>query len=162
MVLGLSLSAFTQLHVAISLIAILTGCFALWGMLAGKKLVGWTDIFLLTTILTSVTGLMFPLSGITPAFVVGVISLGLLALAVAALYAFQLSGAWRTVYVATAVTSLYLNVFVLVAQGFQKLPVLHGLAPTQSEPPFAIAELIVLGAFIALGVLAYRRFAATV
>jgi hypothetical protein len=158
MVLGLSLSAFTTLHVVISLIGIATGLIVLYGMLAGHRMNGWTALFLLTTILTSVTGFLFPFNGWLPSHAVGAISLVVLAAAVFALYVFRLSGAWRWIYVASALAALYLNVFVGVVQAFQKLAVLQPLAPTQSEPPFAIAQLVVLAIFLAAGFLAVRRF----
>jgi hypothetical protein len=147
-----------QIHVILSLIGILTGLVVLYGLLTGMSLGAWTAIFLATTILTSVTGFPLPPFGFDPPRAVGVISLVLLALAVAALYAFRLAGAWRWIYVGSAVAALYLNVFVAVAQSFQKLPPLHALAPTGSEPPFLASQLVVLAVFIALGVVAARRF----
>jgi len=158
MILGLSLSAFTTLHVVISLIGIASGLVVLYAMLGSQRPGGWTALFLATTILTSVTGFMFPIGGLTPGLIVGAISLALLALALLALYVFRLAGSWRRVYVATALAALYLNVFVGVVQAFQKLAFLQPLAPTQSEPPFAIAQLAVLAIFLALGFLALRRF----
>jgi hypothetical protein len=156
--LGLSLSAFTMVHVVISLIGIATGLLVLWGMLGSQRMGGLTAVFLITTVLTSVTGFMFPFNGLLPSHVVGAISLVVLAVALIALYLFRLEGAWRWIYVVTAVIALYFNVFVGVVQAFQKFAVLHALAPTQSEPPFAIAQLIVLALFIWLGYLAVRRF----
>jgi hypothetical protein len=147
-----------QIHVVLSLIGILTGLVVLYGLLTGMSLSAWTAIFLTTTILTSVTGFPLPPFGFDPPRVVGVISLVLLGLAVAALYGFRLAGAWRWIYVGSAVAALYLNVFVAVAQSFQKLPPLHALAPTGSEPPFLVSQLVVLAAFIVLGVVAARRF----
>jgi len=158
MVLGMSLSTFTLLHVVISLIAILTGLVVLYGMLTSRRLDAWTGIFLVTTVLTSVTGFFFPFEHLLPSHVVGIISLALLAIAIIALYLGHLAGAWRWLYVATAIASLYLNVFVLVAQAFQKIGPLHALAPTQSDPPFAIAQAIVLVVFVVLGVKALRTF----
>jgi len=158
MTLGLSLSAFTTLHVVISLIGIASGFVVLWGMLGSQRLGGWTALFLGTTILTSVTGFMFPLGGLTPGLVIGAISLVLLALALLALYVFRLAGPWRWVYVATALAALYFNVFVGIVQAFQKLAFLQPLAPTQSEPPFALTQMVVLAIFLALGFLAVRRF----
>jgi hypothetical protein len=130
----------------------------LLGKIGGHRLPGWTALFLVTTILTRVTGILFPFSQLLPSHIVGAISLVVLALALVALYAFRLGGAWRWVYVVTAVLALYLNVFVGVVQAFQKLAFLHALAPTQSEPPFAVAQAIVLAAFVLLGFLAVRRF----
>ena len=158
MMIGLSLSAFTTLHVVLSLIGILAGIVVVLGMLGARRLPGWTLLFLLTTILTSVTGLLFPFSGLLPSHVLALISLGVLALAVLALYVFHLQGLWRWVYVVSAVLALYLNVFVGVVQAFQKVAFLQRLSPTQSEPPFLIAQFAVLAIFILLGVWAVRSF----
>jgi hypothetical protein len=154
----MEVNAMLQIHVLLSLIGIVSGFVVLYGLLLGRPLGGWTALFLATTILTSVTG--FPLApfGFDPARAVGVISLVLLALAVAALYVFRLAGAWRWIYVGSAIAALYLNVFVGVAQAFQKLPFLQPLAPTQSEPPFLVAQVAVLVIFVALGILAAIRF----
>jgi hypothetical protein len=147
-----------QVHVLSSLVGIVSGLVVLYGLLAGRPFGGWTALFLAATILTSLTG--FPLApfGFDPARAVGVISLVLLALAVAAYYAFRLAGAWRWIYVGSAMAALYLNVFVGVVQAFQKLPLLHELAPTQSEPPFLVAQIAVLAIFVALGIVAVIRF----
>ena len=158
MMLGLSLSTFTTVHVVISLIAIATGFVVLAGMLGGKSQAGWVGLFLATTVLTSVTGFMFPFTGFLPSHGVGVISLIILAVSLLALYAFRLAGAWRSVFVVSALISLYLNVFVLVVQGFLKVPALNALAPQGSEPPFLIAQIVVLAIFIGLIVLAVKRF----
>jgi len=158
MIIGLSIENFTILHVAISLIAILSGLIVLVGMLQARTLPGWTALFLITTILTSVTGFMFPISGLTPGIVVGLISVAILAIALTALYLKGLAGAWRWIYVTTALIALYLNVFVLIVQSFQKVPTLQKLAPTQSELPFQITQGVVLAAFIILGIMAARRF----
>jgi hypothetical protein len=147
-----------QFHVVISLVGILSGLVMLYGLLTGKDLSAWIAVFLVTTILTSLTGFPLPPFGFDPPRAVGVLSLILLAGAVAAYYAFRLAGPWRWIFVACAVAALYLNVFVLVVQGFLKVPALHDLAPTQSEPPFAIVHGIVLLIFIVLGVLAVIRF----
>jgi hypothetical protein len=147
-----------QFHVVISLIGILSGLVMLYGLLIGKDLSAWTAVFLVTTILTSLTGFPLPPFGFDPPRAVGVLSLILLAGAVAAYYGFRLAGAWRWIFVACAVAALYLNVFVLVVQGFMKVPALHELAPTQSEPPFAIVQGIVLVIFIALGIWAAIKF----
>ena len=158
MVLGMSLATFTALHVVISLIAIATGLAVAAGMLSGRRLSGWTAVFLVTTVLTSVTGFFFPFMQVLPSHIVGAISLVVLALALAALYGKGLAGSWRGVYVIGSIFALYLNVFVLVVQAFLKIPALNRLAPTGSEPPFAIAQLGVLALFIWLGVRAMRRF----
>jgi hypothetical protein len=158
MTLGLSISAFTTLHVVISLVAIVTGLIVLAGMLASRPAGAVTHVFLITTALTSVTGFLFPIAGFTPALAVGALSLVLLAIAVAGLYLFHLDGRWRLIYVATAVAALYLNCFVLVVQAFQKIGLLHALAPTQSELPFQIAQGLLLVAFLVLGIRAGREY----
>ncbi len=158
MVLGMSLSTYTTLHTIISLIGIATGIVALFGMLGGKLLKGWTEIFLFTTILTSVTGYGFPFTQVLPSHIVGAISLVVLAIALYALYGRHLSGAWRWIYVVTAAIALYLNCFVGVVQAFLKVPFVHALAPTQGEPPFLIAQLSVMAIFVVLGFVAIRKF----
>ena len=158
MIAGLSIENFTTLHVAISLIGIVGGLIVLAGMLRARRLPGWTALFLVTTVLTSVTGFMFPINGLTPGIIFGVISIVILAIALMALYVKHLSGAWRWIYVTTALAALYLNVFVLIVQSFQKVPALQKLAPTQSELPFLIAQGVALIAFLVLGTLAARRF----
>jgi hypothetical protein len=155
---GIPTELLLQIHVAISLIGIASGLVVLYGLVTGRPFVGWTALFLATTVLTSVTGFPLPPYGFDPPRALGVISLVLLAAAVAGLYVFHLAGAWRWIFIVTAVASLYLNVFVAVVQSFQKLSFLQPLAPTQSEPPFVIAQVIVLIAFIALGALAVVRF----
>lgn len=147
-----------QLHVGVSLIGIVTGLVVLYGLLSGRASPGWTAVFLATTILTSVSGFPLPPFGFDPPRVVGTLSLVLLALAVAGFYVFRLSGIWRTVYVITATAALYLNCFVAVVQSFQKLGPLHALAPTQSEPPFLVAQVVVLAFFVICGFLSVRRF----
>ncbi|MGA7433245.1 MAG: hypothetical protein WBQ24_24055 [Xanthobacteraceae bacterium] len=146
------------IHVGLSLIGIVSGLVVLYGLLTGNALGGWTALFLLTTILTSVTGFPLPPFGFDPPRAVGVLSLILLAVAVGAYYLFHLVGAWRWIYVVTAMAALYLNCFVLVFQGFLKVPALHDLAPTQSEPPFLIGQGAVLIIFVVLGFLAVRKF----
>ena len=130
----------------------------MFGFMAGRQLNGWTGLFLITTVATSVTGFLFPFHAVTPGIVVGVISLVVLAVAIAARYGLQLAGAWRTIYVISSAIALYLNVFVLVVQSFQKIPALKALAPKGSEPPFAVAQLIVLALFVFLTVAAVKRF----
>ena len=147
-----------QMHVILSLVGIVSGFVVLYRMLQGHDSSGLTALFLATTILTSVTGFPLPPYGFDPPRAVGVLSLILLLGAVVAYYALHLAGIWRLIYVGCAVAALYLNVFVLVAQGFLKVPFLHDLAPTGSEPPFLVAQGIVLLIFILLGVLAARRF----
>ena len=154
----MGLSTFTLIHILISLAGIVSGLVVLGGWLAGKQFQGWTAFFLVTTVTTSVTGFFFPFRGFTPAYGVGVISLVVLAAAIYALYLRRLSGVWRKVYVINALIALYLNFFVLVAQLFQKTPALKELAPTQTEPPFAISQGIVLLLFVVLGIAAVRQF----
>jgi hypothetical protein len=158
MILGMSIATFTQFHVIISLMGIGVGIIVLLGMLQAMRLPKLTALFLATTVATSVTGFMFPFASFGPPEIVGVISLAVLAIALLALYSFKLAGPWRRIYVVTAVIALYLNVFVGVVQTFQKVPCFHALAPTQKEPPFAIAQGIVLLAFIVLGVAAAKKF----
>ena len=157
MILGMSVSTFTLVHVLLSLVGILAGLVVVYGFLQGRLLSGWNSLFLVTTIATSATGFLFHSAQFGPPHIVGVISLVVLGVAVAALYAFNLAGAWRWIYAITATLALYLNVFVGVVQAFQKVSFLQPLAPTQSEPPFAIAQGIVLVIFIVLGVLAAKR-----
>jgi hypothetical protein len=149
---------FTLVHVVISLIGIGTGAVVSLGLLSGRRLDRWTALFLASTAATSVTGFGFPFDHLLPSHIVGIISLVVLAVASYARYGRHLAGGWRTAYVIGAVAAFYFNVFVLVVQLFRRVPALTALAPTQSEPPFAIAQLGVLGLFIALGVGATKRF----
>jgi hypothetical protein len=157
MILGLSTTTFTSVHVALSLIGIVSGVIVLYVMVRATRLDGWTTLFLAATVLTSVTAFFFPSTSFRPGHVVGVLSLVVLAAAIVALYFFRLAGPWRWIYIVGAVFALYLNVFVAVVQAFQKLP-LAALAPTQSEPPFLIVQLVVMAIFIVLGVVAVKRF----
>jgi hypothetical protein len=158
MILGMSIGTFTVVHVVISLVAIISGFVALAGLLASEPRPKWTGLFLLMTLLTSVTGFMFPFTVVTPAFVTGVISVAALLMTLLALYVFNMVGAWRWVYVVTAVFGLYLNCFVLVVQSFQKISILNALAPTQAEPPFLVAQTTLLAAFVVFGFFGVRRF----
>jgi len=160
MMLGLSLSAFTTLHVVISLIAIVAGLIVMFGMLGTYQAGGLTAIFMVLTILTSVTGFMFPFNGVTPAILVGILSCVLLAIACIALYAMKAAGPWRWIYVLTALVSLYLNVFVLVIQSFLKIPPLHEIAPGNppAGPAFAVVQGIVLVFFAIMIIQVWRRF----
>jgi hypothetical protein len=158
MILGMSIPAFTLLHVIITLIAIGSGLIAVGGMFASHRLRGTTALFLFTTVLTSVTGFLFPIRGFTPALGVGIVSCVILLIALFAYYIKGLIGAWRWIYVVTAIAALYLNVFVLVVQSFIKVAALNVLAPTQSEPPFAIAQVAVLVIFILIGIVAAITF----
>ncbi len=160
MVLGMSLSAVTMLHVIISLIGIASGFVVLYGLFGSNRMPGLTALFLLTTILTSATGFLFPFEKLLPSHMIGILSLVLLAIACIALYAMNLAGAWRWIYVVTAMVALYLNVFVLVIQSFLKIGPLHALAPSvpPSEPPFAVVQGIVLVFFVVAIFGAIRRF----
>jgi len=158
MILGMSTAAYTLLHVLISLIGIGSGLIVMFGLLTGRRLDGLTAIFLISTVLTSATGFGFPNDHLTPGLKAGIISLGLLALAIPARYLFRLAGAWCGIYVVTAAMALYLNVFVLVVQSFEKVPALRALAPTQKEPPFLVAQLTVLLLFVVLTILAAKKF----
>ncbi|MGC2245039.1 MAG: hypothetical protein WA609_00425 [Terriglobales bacterium] len=154
----MTLSTFTLVHVIISLIGIGSGLVVLYGLLVAKPLNGITAIFLLSTVLTSVTGFLFPFEHLLPSHIVGIISLVVLAIAILARYSFHMAGAWRRTYVIGAVMALYLNCFVLVVQAFLKVPALHALAPTQKEPPFVATQLVVLAIFVVLTILAVKRF----
>jgi hypothetical protein len=158
MILGMTTATYTLLHVVVSLIGIGSGLVVVFGLLKAKPLDGWTALFLVSTVLTSVTGFGFPFDHFLPSHKVGILSLVVLAVAILARYAFHLAGAWRWLYVVGAVVALYFNVFVLVVQAFEKAPALRALAPTQSEPPFLITQLIVLVLFVVLGIFAVNRF----
>jgi hypothetical protein len=153
--------AFTLFHVSISLVGIGSGLVVAFALLASRRLDGWTLLFLATTLATSVTGFFFPFHGFTPAIGVGILSVIMLIVAIVARYTFRLRGSWRWVYVVSAMSALYFNVFVLIVQSFQKIGALKALAPTQSEPPFLLAQGAALLIFLALGTLALRRFRPT-
>jgi hypothetical protein len=153
-----ALAMYTAVHVIISLIGIVSGLIVAAGLLSAKRLDQWTQLFLSTTALTSITGFGFPVDHLLPSHVVGALSLLVLAIATGARYGRRLAGAWRWIYAVTAMIALYFNVFVLVVQLFQKVPALKALAPTQSEPPFAVVQLVVLAAFAALTVTAAIKF----
>jgi hypothetical protein len=159
----MSLSTFVTVHVIISLIGIVAGIIVMFGLLGSNRMPGLTAIFLLFTILTSATGFLIPpllTETLLPSHMIGILSLVLLAIACIALYGVKLSGAWRWIYVVTAMLSLYLNVFVLIIQSFLKVPALHVLAPSvpPSEPPFAIVQGIVLVFFVIVIIGAVRRY----
>ncbi|MGA6951322.1 MAG: hypothetical protein WBP98_02140 [Candidatus Sulfotelmatobacter sp.] len=158
MILGMTTATFTLVHVLLSLVGIASGLLVVYGMLRAKRFDGATAIFLVTTALTSLTGFLFPVEHILPSHVLGVISLVALAIAIPARYALRLAGAWRAIYVVSAVLALYLNVFVLVAQIFMKVPAAHALAPTGKEPPFLIAQVVVMVIFVVLGIFAVKKF----
>jgi len=158
--LDLSLSTFTMLHVIISLVGIVSGIIVLLGLLGSRRTPGWTALFLLTTILTSVTGFGFPFTKLLPSHMIGILSLVLLAIACIALYGMKLTGAWRWIYAVTAMIALYLNIFVLIIQSFLKIPALTALAPGNppSGPVFAVVQGLVLVVFVIVIVATARRF----
>lgn len=149
---------FLLVHVVISVLGIIAGLVVVGGLVAGRRLDGWIGFFLVTTVLTSVTGFFFPFVAVGPPHIVGVLSLVVLVPCLAAFYWKQLAGGWRTVFVVTAVVALYLNVFVLVVQLFTKTPPLALLAPTQKEAPFALTQALVLALFVYIGWSALRGF----
>ena len=158
MIWGLSTETFTTVHVVISLVGIASGLVVLYGLLGNRWFPRSNALFLVTTIATSVTGFGFPFDHLLPSHKVGILSLVLLAIALLALYAFHLTGGWRRAYVICALASLYLNVFVLVVQLFDKVPALKAMAPTRKEPPFVVAQLVVLAIFAWLTARAAERF----
>ena len=152
------LKIYTIFHTLLSLVAIFTGSVVLFQMLGSKRSACWTQWFLVTAVATTVTGFFFPFIGVTPAIILGIISLPVLAAALIGNYPKALAGHWRWIYAVTAGLALYFNVFVLIVQSFQKIPALHALAPTQTEPPFQIAQLIALVIFAALIIAAAIKF----
>jgi len=158
MILGMNTATYTFLHVLISLAGIGSGLVVVFGLLTGKLMNRWNAIFLATTALTSITGFGFPFERLLPAHVVAILSLVVLAFTIPARYSFHLAGAWRWVYVVGSAVALYFNVFVLVVQSFEKIGALKALAPTQKEPPFVVAQVLVLLIFATLTVLATVRF----
>jgi len=158
MILGMTTSTFTLVHVLISLAGIGSGFIVVYGLLTEKRFDGWTAIFLGTTILTNVTGFLFPVKHLLPSHVVGIISLVVLAVALLARYGRHMERSWRWIFIVCAVLALYFNVFVAVAQSFMKIPAVHALAPTQKEPPFLVVQLVVLLIFVGIGILAVKRF----
>jgi hypothetical protein len=158
MILGMSTATNTLIHVLISLVGIGSGLVVMCGLLGGRRLDAWTALFLATTVLTSVSGFGFPFDHLSPAHKVGIISLVVLAIAIVARYPLHLAGGWRRTYVISAAVALYLNVFVLVVQSFEKVRALKALAPTQKEPPFLVAQLVVIAIFVVLTIFAAKRF----
>lgn len=152
------MTTLTFVHVVLSLIGIFSGLVVVLGLLAAKRLDGWTAVFLASTVLTSVTGFFFPFHRFLPSHAVGIVSMVVLAVAILARYARYLAGAWRRMYVVSALIALYLNVFVLIAQAFLKVPALKAMAPTQSEAPFKVAQLVALVLFVVLTIVAAIRF----
>lgn len=158
MILGMTASTFTLLHVLISLVAIGSGLVVMYGLVTARRLDRWTMLFVVSTAATSLTGFAFPNAHVTPGVVIGILSLVVLAIAMVARYTLRMRGPWRSIYVLSAAIALYFNVFVLVVQSFEKVPALRALAPTQKEPPFAIVQLLVLALFVAGTVFAVKRF----
>jgi hypothetical protein len=158
MILGMSTSTYTLLHVLISFVGIGSGLAVIYGMFRSHRLDAITMVFVVSTALTSLTGFAFPNEHITPGIIVGILSLVVLAIAILGRYVMHMRGAWRAIYVITAAIAVYFNCFVLVAQSFEKVPALHALAPTQKEPPFAVAQVILLVLFVVLTVMAVKRF----
>ena len=156
MILGLSTYAF--IHTLISLVGIGSGLIVLVGLLSANPMDGWTSLFLWSTALTCVTGFFFPFHGLKPSYVVGVLTLIMLALAYVGRYKKRYSGGWRKTYVISTGIALYFNVFVLIVQSFLKVPALNALAPTQTEPPFKIAQLVNLLLFVVLGTVAVKKY----
>ncbi len=152
------MTTLTFVHVVLSLIGILSGFVVVFGLIAEKRLDGWTAVFLATTFATSLSGFLSPFHHLLPSHIIGIISLVVLAVALLARYSFRLAGAWRRIYVVTAVIALYLNFFVLIVQAFRKVSALNALAPTQSEPPFLITQIAALLLFAVLAVFAVRKF----
>jgi hypothetical protein len=158
MILGMSLRMFTYLHVYISLIAIGAGFIVVYAMIAAKRVPLLTAVFLFMTALTSLTGFLFPFKGVTPAIVLGLLSLVVLVIAIIARRRAKTSGMGRGTYVISSILALYLNFFVLIVQSFQKIPSLHALAPTQTELPFKLAQLITLIIVVAVTIVAIKKY----
>jgi len=151
-------TALTLVHVVLSLAGIGSGFIVVFGLIAAKRLDSLTALFLASTVATSLTGFLFPFHKLLPSHVVGIVSLVVLGIAILARYARHLTGAWRWIYAVNVVVGLYLNFFVFVAQAFEKVPVLKAMAPTQSEAPFVVAQVVVMALFVVLGILAVKRF----
>jgi hypothetical protein len=158
MIFGMSIATYTLLHVLLSLAGIVSGVVVLRGLLAGRRLDGWTITFLASAAATSLTGFGFPVDHLMPSHIVGIISLVALGTASVARYAFHLLGAWRQSYVIGAMIALYVDVFVAIVQAFEKIPALKALAPKQSEPPFVLTQLAVLSLFVVLTIRAAKGF----
>ena len=152
------LLTFTLIHVVLSVVGIVAGLVVVGGLMAGVRFDAWTGVYFVTTVLTNVTGFGFAFATLLPSHIVGGVSLVVLAIAIAARYWKQLAGAWRGVFVVTTVVALYLNVFVLFAQLFAKVPAMVALAPTQTSPAFVVTHLIALALFVVLGRAAVKGF----
>lgn len=149
---------YTVFHTALSIVAVISGLLVVKGLLVSHGRQLWTLLFLVTATATTVTGFFFPFEGFTPAFILGIISVVPLTLAILARYRHRLKGSWRGTYVINCVIALYFNCFVLVVQSFEHIPSLNVLAPTQKEPPFAIAQLVTLVVSIAAGFFSYKNY----
>jgi len=158
MILGMSIATFTLVHTVLSLVGIVAGLVVAGALATGTRLDRWAAVFLVTTVLANASGFGFPFVKFLPSHAVGIVSLVVLAAVIVADYVKHLGGAWRTAYVVGVVLATYLNVFVLVAQLFKRIPVLFAIAPTQSEPPFALTQVLVMLLFIWLGVAAVKGF----
>ena len=152
------MATYTIVHVVLSLIGIGSGAIVLRGLLRGEPLPRWTSIFLAATTATTLTGFGFPYHGLLPVHGVGFATVAALAIAIAARYVRRFAGAWRALYAIAAVASLYLNVVVLVAQLFMKVPALARLAPTLAEWPFVAAQAALFAVFAGFALAAARRF----
>ena len=141
---------FTAFHTILSLLAIVTGVCVMLMLLNDRKPDRWTVAFLVTMIATDVTGFMFPFDKLLPSHQFAILSLVFMAIALVAQYVFHFAGAWRWIYAVTMGLAVYLNFFVLVTQLFLKVPALHALAPNapdKPEPPFLIAQAVLLVIF---------------
>lgn len=158
MILGMSTSTFTLIHVLISLTGIASGFVVIFGFLNGRCLDGWTGIYITASLLTSVTGFAFSFERLLPSHILGLLSLTVLTIALFARNVFHLAGWWRLIFVVTIAMALYFNCFAAVVQSFAKIPALKAVAPTQTEPPFVVAQGVVLAIFVVLTYLAAKRF----
>ncbi|SFS00300.1 hypothetical protein SAMN05216570_1417 [Dyella sp. OK004] len=151
-----ALGLFTAFHTVISVVAILAGIGAVRGLFLGRVRSAAMATFLVSAIVTTVTGFMFPYHGFTPAIGVGVIALLVLAWALLAQRRTALSAGSGAQFAVAIVVSEYFLVFVLVAQTFAKLPALNALAPNVQQPFFGAVQLIVLIAFTVIAIRAAR------
>lgn len=152
------LLTFTLIHVVVSIVGIVAGLVVVGGLMAGVRFDAWTGVYFVATVLTNITGFGFPFASLLPSHIVGGVSLVVLAVGIAARYWKQLKGAWRSIFIVTTVFALYLNVFVLFAQLFQKVPAMIALAPTQTAPAFVVTHLIIIALFVVLGRAAVKGF----
>jgi hypothetical protein len=154
----IDITTITLGHTVISIVAIAAGLVVVGGLIAGVRIDGWTGIFLVTTVLTNVTGFFFPFTHLLASHWIGIISLIILPVVIAARYWKHLVGPWCGIYVVGSVVVLYLNFFILIVQLFRRTPALLVAAPKQTEPPFVLTQLLVLALFVWLGFAAFRRF----